>query len=204
MKKILASIALLILAISSFGQFKIVDDPALKKGIYRTFEEFKNNSPSLPLDFQVKTYKITSNDANSVAYLSFYNLHVKKKAGKAIGEVFGFCDGANVYINSYIPVLHPKASFYKIIYWGQYCYFENYSKTYSGMTGYGGGVTIRIHGNIIDLSNGRVTEFDKDNFREFIADDEELLARYNDEKLKKHKKIKDYFFEYMDRKNKKK
>jgi hypothetical protein len=36
---------------------------------------------------------------------------ISKKTGKSIGNVFGFCDGKNVYINDDSPRLSPSTEF---------------------------------------------------------------------------------------------
>ena len=56
----------------------------LKKGIYKNFEEFKNNTPSITLDYEVlRVYKDTGGilDKEETA---FFQLDVTKEEGKRI------------------------------------------------------------------------------------------------------------------------
>lgn len=96
----------------------------LKKGIYKNFEEFKNNTPSITLDYEVlRVYKDTGGilDKEETA---FFQLDVTKEEGKRIGRVYGFCDGKNVYINELKPRLKRKVLFLKANFIGPYCVFE--------------------------------------------------------------------------------
>ena len=42
-----------LLSICCFSQYPILTDSVKKAGIYRTFEEFRDNKPSIILDFKV-------------------------------------------------------------------------------------------------------------------------------------------------------
>ena len=103
------------------SQILIINDSLnLKKGIYKTFEEFRYNSPPIPLDYEI--VYINENIAN---------LKIDKEKTKFYGAVWGFCDGKNVYINrdfnmSGKRVLNPDSQFNKILFIGRYCYFLTY------------------------------------------------------------------------------
>ncbi|HBS85811.1 MAG: hypothetical protein A2W91_13080 [Bacteroidetes bacterium GWF2_38_335] len=75
-----------------------------KKGVYRTFEEFKNNSPSITSDFKITYEKI----------------RIKNESGKykkIKGKYFGACTGKKVYIKScYYGRVTPLLTI------GPYCY----------------------------------------------------------------------------------
>lgn len=74
----------------------------LRYGIYRTFNEFKSNSPSITSGFEIFT------DSNFPA-----RCKLKTKKGKIINEVYGFSDGKNIFIstktyshtNYFVPIL---------------------------------------------------------------------------------------------------
>jgi hypothetical protein len=90
----------------------------LKRGIYLTYDEFRYNSPSLPLEFEI--IKIDTG--------IIYHLKTDKERIAPIGVIWGFCDGKNIYINrdfnmSNKRVFRPDSQFNKIIYIGRYCYF---------------------------------------------------------------------------------
>jgi len=188
----------LIFSLNSLAQFKILDDPGLNKGIYKNFEEFKNNSPSLPLnDTPIQSYSLTASDFGSVPNLIYYNLLVRKKNKKEWGTVFGFCDGYNVYINpSQLPI-KKSVPFFRISYFGELCYFETFVR--QGINSF----VTTFDGNVIDLNTGVSTKLSKESFSELISDDKELLERYKVEPHK-YKRMKDYFIEYMGRRGSKK
>lgn len=96
----------------------------LKRGIYRSFEEFKNNAPSLELEHEILKTKKKTGGIIKGNETTFYHLNVGKNAAKKIGKVYGFSDGENIYINEFNPKLKPKVLFMKIGFAGNYCVFE--------------------------------------------------------------------------------
>jgi hypothetical protein len=104
------------------SQKTIINDSLnLKKGIYKTFDEFRYNSPSIPLEFEVinldKGYT--------------YNLKIDKDKTKYFGVVWGFCDGKDIFINMDVDmsrkkVFNPDSYFSRLLYVGRYCFFLTY------------------------------------------------------------------------------
>jgi hypothetical protein len=90
---------------SSQRQFyPVLLENVYKKGVYKSFEEFKNNTPSIS-DYSIK--KTEKADL----------LYVKDEQGQElpIRKVWGFCDGTTIYINSgniYFPLFKYKRNFY--------------------------------------------------------------------------------------------
>lgn len=125
MKRILFIITLITVTYVTKSQNLIINDAAYKAGIYRTFEEFKYNNPSIDFNYEVTTKNRGNGSLNAAGQVTYYRIMINKKLGKSIGEVFGFCDGKNVYINESLPRLGPKTGFSKIEYFGKYCYFED-------------------------------------------------------------------------------
>ncbi len=76
-----------------------------RKGIYKTFEEFKYNNPSITENYVFEKNKLWLTDANA--------RKVKKVNRK---DIWGFCDGAKTFVswNTYNEVLDK----------GRYCYFK--------------------------------------------------------------------------------
>jgi hypothetical protein len=179
------------------SQNLIINDSILKVGIYRDFNEFKYNNPSIKFDYQISTIEHGYGFLNSSGTVTFYRISIDKKAGKAIGNIFGFCDGKNVYINENLPRLGPKAGFSKIEYFGLYCYFESifYQTAYNGTNSY---TTSSLAENVINMSNGEVIRLTKKTLKELIANDEELLTEFNNES-QKNKKLKDYIIKYLEK-----
>jgi len=84
-------IAILVLSTSGvIAQVPILEATTYKKGIYKTFEEFQNNAPSLPLNYEFKTVQKSYGAFGAGGKVFFKRLIVKRKEGKAVGEVFGF------------------------------------------------------------------------------------------------------------------
>lgn len=119
MKKIFLLLCPLFVMQLANSQKLIIDaGTVLKRGIYMTYDEFKYNSPSMPLDFE-----IIDVDAGQ-----YYNLKADKEKFNQIGVVWGFCDGNNTFINrdfnmSRKRIFRPQSQFNKILYLGRYSYF---------------------------------------------------------------------------------
>ena len=82
----------------------ILKDRVLIKGAYRTFEEFKTNSPS------EKIFEIAKDKKNDIFY-------IRDSSGKntVTRNIWGYCDGKNVFINSinnYFQLQRKGNSFY--------------------------------------------------------------------------------------------
>jgi hypothetical protein len=75
------------------SQELIVDDVALKRGLYASFEEFKTNSPSIQIQFEIDTIQ------RGIGYIN-YKLRVKDESVD-LDTVWGFCDGSNAYIQGF-------------------------------------------------------------------------------------------------------
>ncbi len=75
----------------------------LKKGVYKTFEEFKSNAPSI-IDYEFR--KGTAGDV----------LYVKEEGSEyPTREAWGFCDGKDIFINSgdkYSKLVRRENTFY--------------------------------------------------------------------------------------------
>ncbi|MDG1476725.1 MAG: hypothetical protein P8Q14_06240 [Vicingaceae bacterium] len=120
-------IILLIITTRVFSQELIIDDSiVLKKGIYRNFQEFKFNSPSLPLNYEVipRQFKLFKIDHTT------YHINITKEDSKKLGNIFGFCDGIKVYFREefYMKDLRPKLTsrteFEEFKFLGLYSSFE--------------------------------------------------------------------------------
>jgi hypothetical protein len=188
MKKILISLSICILTQLLYSQNLIVDDNVtLKKGIYKTFEEFKNNSPSIPLEYEILSGKIVY-AGFEIHNDTLYNLKVDKDKANEIGLIWGFCDGKHAYINmqptmkrdkktkNNIKVFKPFSQFDKIFFIGRYCYFT---------TGqYGGNSIYPQHWVcVLDFNTGKEIYLDNKTLKELISKDEQLLEEFKNEKL---------------------
>jgi len=119
----------------------------LKIGIYKNFEEFKNNSPSIKLEYQVlEAQKKTAGIFDGMKTTFFY-LDISKEAAKKIGKVYGFCDGKNIFINEFKPRLKSTVLFMRVGFVENYCIFEY--KTFNGLD------SLLPNNKVIDMQTGR-------------------------------------------------
>jgi hypothetical protein len=91
---------------------EIVSAQRIKKGIYKTYSDFRYNTPdSIPeFDVEYKT-KSTSDESILIKYAQIEDKQTKKK----IEEIWGFTDGSAIYIlvgNKYLPLLNDEEGYY--------------------------------------------------------------------------------------------
>jgi antitoxin component YwqK of YwqJK toxin-antitoxin module len=164
MKKFLFFLVVLFGLNNVFAQELIVDSGVvLKKGVYRTFDEFKYNSPSLDFPSGIDTVSLKYGFIGNRDRLTYYDI------GRNIGELkanqmFGFCDGESVYFNVDYSK-YSKMNFVKVGYLGRYCYFKH-SKPFkpsivaAGVAGgLVGGLIVGAAGQpagecVLDINNG--------------------------------------------------
>jgi hypothetical protein len=100
----------------------------LKKGIYGSFNEFKNNNPAFLYDFKVhnragKVYK-KSRDTNDL-YIDITDPAFNFDRSLFLSAIYGFCDGENVYIKE--KVFNNEFGFVEISPKGRYIVFKGSS-----------------------------------------------------------------------------
>jgi hypothetical protein len=72
-----------------YNEYPVVNAPALTKGVYLTFDEFKNNRPS------VSNYRIEKHKKNNRSIVTLFNTDIT--GSERIPKFWGYCDGAKVY-----------------------------------------------------------------------------------------------------------
>jgi hypothetical protein len=99
MKQMLCFWSFLLVALSAAGQrtVLITDARQLKKGLYKSFEEFQTNSPSEEGDLVIKN---RSSAAQIYLLANRNELVLRDAAGQEhkVKNYWGFCDGKNIYI----------------------------------------------------------------------------------------------------------
>jgi len=111
------SFILLFLGINSFAQTSdsltndILTTVKFRRGIYRSFEEFKTNAPSATEGFSIVNKR------------GAYKLEFEK--GRKVKGIFGFSDGDTLYINN-SRSYHDGGPFVKILIRGPIMYFEDF------------------------------------------------------------------------------
>lgn len=161
MRFILFSIIVFFSFTSIHAQELIVDSGVvLKKGVYKTFEEFKYNSPSLDYSGEVVNHTVNYGLLGVGGSITQYELSKSFDDDYKTASIYGFCDGKSVYYNTNFSIT-SKANFVKIGYLGRYCHLEYVAQgnayTSPGMNG---GISITKVANrrseaIIDINNGR-------------------------------------------------
>lgn len=178
------------------AQELIIDDSVVfKKGVYKNFEEFKYNKPSIETDFTVipiqkelrgmdKVYSMT------IYELNFYNIELQKSKN----SFWGFCDGDNIYISDYI-VFPFKTTYFKLDSINVYSIYKNIWNIYKptnfsyGILGGKNSITnfqptfTRLCSELtmLDLFDGKIKEFDKINVKYAISDDIVLSKEYKNQ-----------------------
>jgi hypothetical protein len=170
----------------------IQDDKTLVPGIYKSFEEMRDNSPSVGLttDYRTRTQKFQS------APITSYLLNISREEGKTIGNVFGFCDGERIFINDNSPKLRPGTEFAETEKIGRFSYYSYLE--YTPITvGSGVVVSTSLIQKIMDSETGEIVILRPKNIRQIISDNPELLEQFNNDP-KKYKKMKEYLIRYTE------
>jgi len=189
---------------------------ALKPGMYANFNEFKTNNPSIPLpaNYQIieseEKYGATFGGGKHIEY----KLAVNKKPIDAKQQIYGFCDGQQIYIDPEMPLVNKKkTAFDKLTSVGRYCTYKTVKsnvKPYGmrlltantkipsfngGPTINGGGNTASLNEYALDINTGDVLRLSKNAVEEYIATDSELLGAFKAEK-KPRQKLEEYIIQY--------
>ena len=213
MKKLLFILVFLLAHFAIFAQPAILEKGIKpKKGIYRSFQEFRNNSPSITINCQIQKTTKGHGFFNATLHETFKLMLKDPKALTKKDSVWGFSDGDSVYVSN--NKVYKKRSYYdKLIYLGTYCIFETVETNFyptmhmmpmagGGMMPMGGGSSNRVLSTIvIDIRNGEMFDLTKSSLRETIQSDKELLAEFEDQK-KKRSKLVAYLIEYCERQKK--
>jgi hypothetical protein len=180
----------------------IINDTIYKRGIYKNFEEFKYNKPSTDFNYEITTEEIEYGlggfdegfrNTTVLGKVTYYKILIKKSVGISIGNVFGFCDGESIYINTNLPILKPNTKFTKIEFLGAYCYFKDtycpiiqdgYSRRHCS-----------LNEKIIKIYDGEVILLNADTVQKLIEDNIELTNEFNRD-TRKNKKLKEYIILY--------
>lgn len=167
-----------------FSQTLIITDSVeLKQGIYKSYIEFFLNKPSIPFEYDVKSKEPIASS------ITFYRVVIDKEEGKMIGNIFGFCDGKEIYINETYPRLKPNALFKKIEYLGIYCYFIDHE---------GVGAEYRRIERILNIFSGEVSKLSKTSLKLILNSDTELLNEFKNQ-TNKGKHLKRYIIKYSEK-----
>ncbi len=163
----------------------IINTTAYKKGIYKTFDEFKYNNPSGLDDFKFDGKNILVSDGKTGRL---------KKLKKR--EVWGFSDGSKIFVswNKYNEILET----------GRYCYFkERGTRIAFGISAFPFMILPIPYPYkdeiIINYNTGKPFVLSKRLLKKILtSDDPELLKEFKNE-TSKRRKLFDYIVKYNDR-----
>lgn len=187
----------------NYKEFPIVKDSIKRVGIYRTFEEFRSNSPSekfVGVIVGVET-KYRSSIFNDPIFFKSYKIDVSKEIGRDLGSVFGFCDGHRIYIAraALDSSLITNAYFYEVNYIGRYCVYDaiNYSSSISTLPNMPIMSSFpEIGVNIIEMTTGESNVLTNGRLKKIIADNTVLLQQFKNEE-NKSAHLKEYLIDYL-------
>lgn len=182
-----------LLSICCFSQYPILTDSVKKAGIYRTFEEFRDNKPSIILDFKVyKQDRKLSALLNSKRFPA-YGVDIDIKVGENVGEVYGFCDGKDIYLTRNLPIFMHYIDFFKVEILDRYCVFDYTVMNLSSLISY---TELSKFTRVLNLENGESFKLTKKKLKEIISDNIHLSNKFE---LEKDKSIylKEYLIEYL-------
>ena len=189
---------LLLFVITSYGyaQYPIINDSVKLSGLYRTFEEFRDNKPSIIINFINSTYKIERDERKygnigNRKSIYAYGLNCDQRTSENIGFIFGFCDGKKIYITSETQQFSNYMSFYEINYLNRFSYFDFVSTNYAHSISFES-----LACEAIDLKTGKFSKLTKSFIKKIIIDNLELSRKFElqDEKSKH---LKEYLIEYL-------
>jgi hypothetical protein len=178
------------------GKVKYTSDFIFNDGVYKTFQEFKNDSPSV-VKFVIKK-PFPYSDPNYIQLEYVKHDSSGNKDSSDVKDVWGYCNKGTVYIS------HSYYSYYfKLMVIGALCHF-------SGLTGYDTGInanqmTLGLSTDsdyqqfMLDFETGEIQVFNYKKFSAFLkSHDNELYSQLMKQK-KKRKIIFSYLLKYNER-----
>jgi hypothetical protein len=161
----------------------VTNAESLNKGVYKTFDEFKYNRPSITQNYIFDKKKFWLTDSNTGK-----RTKIKKR------EIWGFCDGSKSFVK--------WSKFNEIVQIGRYCYFMEKGTRIINVASPLMFVPIPVRYKdelIINFNTGTTYLLTKKLMKQILrTDDPELLAQFMLEP-KKRKKLFDYIVKYNDR-----
>ena len=167
----------------------------LKAGVYKSYSEFKTNSPSISWDFTINPRTIGYGFLNASGYISGARIVMSKNKRKELGFIYGFCDGTNIYISESrsMSKLKKTSYFHRVEYLGKLVYFED---VFSSSTANGG--TVRsLDRKYLIVSSGKVNSLKKSTMRGILSHNTDLLKEFNAERYK-NGVLKEYLIKYCE------
>ena len=178
----------------TIGKVKYTKDFVFNDGIYRTFQEFKDDNPSIT-NFSVRTPSLNSNPNFKLIEITKID-SIKNIDNSVFKNMWGYSYHGEVYITH-----NCYSYYYKFIIIGALSFFVGVSGSLipanDVMVGYG--ADNKYEKFMLDFETGDVKIFNYKNFSAFLkAHDEELYNELMKQKKKK-KIISKYLLKYNQR-----
>lgn len=174
MSKLIALIILIPLNI--FGQSSIENDILLttKKvnGVYRTFKEFRTNSPSIKGTLEVTKHRI-----------KLLN-HQTGKFENIKESFWGACINDTIYVFLKEPSTVYSPNIHILEFLGRYCYFIDQGE-FTSRSGSTWSTSSYKFEYVVNINNGIIYRIDKKLMRQILEKDPELLNEFEKESSKK-------------------
>jgi hypothetical protein len=183
-----------------------------QKGIYRTFEEFLYNKPSIPFVHALKVYEEAVQPHST--YWSFKIDYVSKEMPCTPDtKIWGLCDGSVICISRsatfgkrdiYDKVITMDSNYvyYQSAVGGSsgHLYMNSMTASGGGMVMGGGGSNPKLVDFIIDVKSGDSSVFSEELMRTLIASDAQLIAQFDAlSKRQKKKQVGEFYLNYVRR-----
>lgn len=105
---------------------KIYNCKYFRKGFYKNYNEFLNNSPSITYDFTTQLIHRSEFDSTIISAKYFIQDSTEsddgERSAQKTGRIWGFCDGTNIFVRTFTGV-YQKSTFCKLDYIGPHPYF---------------------------------------------------------------------------------
>jgi hypothetical protein len=177
----------------TIGKVKYTNDFVFNDGIYKTFQEFKDDNPSIT-KFTVKK-PMPLADPNYTVLNYACNDSSKARTNCEMKNCWGYCYHGDVYIshlyNSY---------FFKLMVIGSVCHFAGLSVTGTlnpmNDISVGFGMDNKYQQYFLNFETGEVLPFNYKNFSNFLQIHDALLYQQLMKEGRKKKKIFNYLLKY--------
>jgi hypothetical protein len=195
-KYLLVLILLPILGFSqrdTLGKVKYTSDYVFNDGIYKSFQEFKNDNPSIT---KIIVKKPTPLANPNFTILNYKCADSSKTTGNCeMKNCWGYCYRGDVYIshlyNSY---------FFKLMVIGSVCHFAGIAvkgnSTHLADIDEGFGAANKYQQFFLDFDTGEVLPFNYKNFSVFLQNHDDALYQQLEKESGKKKKIFSYLLKY--------
>lgn len=154
-----------------------------KKGLYRSFEEFRRNSPSITRDFKVVSRKGNKKHEDGGFDIVLNDTLISPRIVHK--EMWGFSTGKAIYVNAHN--FQRGHGFYELLHIGRYSYVEGTdpmatpTKKLSGTTASFASRTDNKMGYLLNLNNGKFYLLNQEALEKILFQDTALLQQFQQE-----------------------